>query len=67
MAVWPQDMSDLKSRILTELSYTDLTHSRLAAILEVKLSELKAALGELEEAGKVKMVERDEEKRWVLI
>ncbi len=60
-------MSDLKSRILTELSYTDLTHSRLAAILEVKLSELKAALGELEEAGKVKMVERDEEKRWVLI
>ncbi len=60
-------MSDLKSRILTELSYTDLTNSRLAAILEVKLSELKVALGELEEAGKVKMVERDEEKRWVLI
>lgn len=60
-------MSDLKSTILTELSFTDLTHSRLAAILGVKLSDLKVALHELEEAGKVKQIERDEEKRWMLI
>jgi Mn-dependent DtxR family transcriptional regulator len=60
-------MSDLKSRILTELSYTDLTHSRLAAILEVRLSEVKEALHELAEAKKVKLIEVDEEKKWRLV
>lgn len=57
-------MSDLKSRILTELSYTDMTHSRLAAILEVKLSELKVALDGLAESGKVRQIERDGDKVW---
>lgn len=60
-------MRDLKSRVLEELGFTDLTHSRLAAILEVRLSDLKVVLGELEEAGKVRVVEVDDEKRWRLV
>lgn len=57
-------MSDLKSTILTELSYTDLTVSRLAAISGEKVSELKVALQELEEARKVRQIERDGDKLW---
>lgn len=67
MAVWSPNMRDLKSRVLEELGFTDLTHSRLAAILEVRLSDLKVVLGELEEAGKVRVVEVDDEKRWRLV
>ncbi len=59
-------MSDksLQARILTELSYTNLSTARLAAILNVRVSELKTELYEMEEAKLVRHIERDEEKKW---
>lgn len=56
----------LQFRILEELGYTNLSISRLAAILNVKMSELKVGLAELEDAKKVRMSEVGGEKVWGL-
>ncbi len=56
----------MKARILEELSYTNLTTSRLAAILDIKVSDLKEELSQLEEAKTVRLIEKGGDKMWEL-
>ena len=57
-------MSDIQSKILIELEYTDLTEERLSKILKTPVHR---ELVRMEKEGLVKRVTRNEEERWGLI
>ena len=56
-------MSDIQSKILEELEYTDLTEERLSKILKTPVHR---ELVRMEKEGLVKRAIKDEEERWGL-
>ena len=60
-------MSDLKTQILTELSFTDLDDLHLVRRLAVGINALKRELKALEKDGKIKRVRRQDEEVWELV
>lgn len=58
------DMSDIQSKILQELEYTDLTEERLSKILKTPVHR---ELARMEKEGLVKKTEMYGEERWRLV